>query len=266
MMIHRNMFNKTLILASLMLALPVAQAQQATELEIRKAIGDDEPRIAISINVPTDLAGLDFQTPLDVEQTVLRVVEDDTGHDLLAAHEARKAERAAQGWSSSNDEALRFSGMADPANNQGALLMIQLSAAPATGARTLKVKGTATFNFVDDSSTASAKLEGLPSEMPWDSPGVDTEIGKVIVKPGMNMTMDENRYMGFVVSSPDAPILSVTFLGEDVTAKVREMGMGVGQNEFYVLGEAPATLDVEVEYASTTQREVPFELEFGVGL
>ena len=63
-----------------------------------------------------------------------------------------------------------------------------------------------------------------------------------------------------------AVLVAVTVAGGDATAEAREMGLAIGDNQFVIKGEAPATVDLEVEYASTTTREVPFELEFGLGL
>jgi hypothetical protein len=44
------------------------------------------------------------------------------------------------------------------------------------------------------------------------------------------------------------------------------MGMGLEPGMFVIKGDAPLTVDLEVTYAATETKEIPFKLSFGVGL
>jgi hypothetical protein len=242
---------------------PWAEAQQVSRLEIAKGADGSEARTGIDITIPLDIADLDFNNPINPDRTRLAVAKDDSGADLLAAHEALAAEWVAQGYAT--ESAISFAGVADYENNKDVKVGIMLKAAPAAGARVIELEGTIALNFIDASSTASTRLQSIPMEAEWGSPGVETPIGPVRIEPSSSMYMDDVNYQGYQVVSPNAPVISVGVVGGDASAEWQQMGMGLEPGMFVIKGEPPQTVDLDLTYAATETREFPFKLSVGVG-
>jgi hypothetical protein len=253
----------TWIFASLLLASP-ALAQQVLRFEVVKGPDGTESRTGIDIYIPLDITHLDFNNPINADRTRLVAVKDDTGGDLLAAHRAIEAEWIEQGYAV--ESPISFAGVGDYANEKDAKVGILLKAAPTGGAKVISVEGTVALNFIDASSAKNTTLNGIPIEMAWDSLGVDTPIGPVKIEPASSMSTDDAHYQGYQVISPNAPIIAVGVVGGDASAEVRAMGMGLEPGMFIIKGDAPRTVDLEVTYAATETKEIPFNLSFGVGL
>lgn len=249
----------TLILTALLLT-PMAEAQQVSRLEIAK---DPEGRTSVDITIPLDVTNLDFNNPINPDATRLTVARDDSGTDLLAAHEALAAEWVAQGYDA--EPAISFAGIADFENNQDAKVGIMLKAAPAAGARVIELTGTIALNFIDASSTSNARLESIPLEMEWGSPGVETPIGPVRIEPSSSMFVEDVQYQGYQVISPNAPVISVAVAGGDASDEWQAMGMGLEPGMFVIKGEPPQSVELDVTYAATATKEIPLALTFGVG-
>jgi len=254
---------KTWILTSLLLV-PLAEAQEVSRLEIVKGANGSEARTSIYITIPLDIVNLDFNNPINADQTRLAIAKDDSGGDLLASHEALVAEWVAQGYAT--ESPVSFGGIADHQNDKDIQIGIMLKAAPTAGARVIILEGTIALNFIDASTTGSAKLQGIPMEMEWGSPGVDTPIGPVRIETSSSMSMGDVEYRGYQVVSPNAPVISVAVVGGDASAEWNEMGMGLEPGMFVIKGEPPQTVDLELTYAATATREIPFKLSFGIGL
>jgi hypothetical protein len=253
----------TWILASLLLA-PLAGAQQVSRLEIAKGPDSAEARTSIDIYIPLDITNLDFNNAINADRTRLVAVKDDAGGDLLAAHKAIETEWIEQGYAV--ESPVSFAGIADHTNDKDVKVGIMLKAAPAAGAKMISLEGTIALNFIDASSAKKTTLKSIPTEMGWDSPGVDTPIGPVKIEPGSSMSTDDAHYQGYQVISPNAPIIAVKVVGGDASEEVQAMGMGLEPGMFVIKGDAPQTVDLEVTYAATETREMPFKLSFGVGL
>jgi hypothetical protein len=251
------------VLGILLLA-PLAEAQQVSRLEISKDPGGSEARTSIDIRISMDIAQLDFNTPIDAERTRLVMAKDDSGTDLLAAHEAIQAEWVAQGYAV--ESPMSFAGVADHTNERDIKVGINLKAAPAAGARKIKLEGTVALNFIDLSKTASTRLESIPIEMEWGSPGVQTPIGLVRIEQSSSMHHDDVVYQGYQVVSPGAPVIAVKVVGGDASEEARSMGMGLEPGMFFLKGTPQQTVDLDVTYAATKTEEIPFKLAFGVGL
>ncbi|MCA1791557.1 MAG: hypothetical protein LC667_17420 [Thioalkalivibrio sp.] len=129
----------------------------------------------------------------------------------------------------------------------------------------IEIEGTIGFNFIDKSKIASTTLESIPMEMDWNSPGVETSIGLIKIEPSSSMSIDGVQYQGYQVVSPGAPIIAVGVAGGDASAEAQEMGMGLEPGMFVIKEEPPRTVDLDVTYAATETREIPFKLSFGVG-
>ena len=253
----------TWILAALLLA-PLAEAQQVSRLEITKAPDGAEARTGIDVYIPLDITNLDFNNPINADRTRLVAVKDDAGGDLLAVHEAINAESLEQGYAV--ESPLSFAGIADHANDKDVKVGIMLKAAPAAGARVIELEGTVALNFINASNAAKTTLKAIPTETEWGSPGVETPIGPVRIEPASSMSTDDAHYQGYQVVSPNAPIIAVAVVGGDASDEVHAMGMGLEPGMFFIKGDAPQTVDLEVTYAATETREIPFKLSFGVGL
>jgi hypothetical protein len=251
------------ILASLLLA-PLAAAQEVSRLEISKSPGGAQALTRIDLYLPADVSNLDFNNPINVERTRLAVAKDDAGGDLLAAHDAVNAEWLAQGYEI--ESPISFAGIGDYANNKDVNIGIVLKVAPTSGAKALTVEGTVALNFIDASSAKKATLKAIPTETEWGSPGTDTPIGPVRIEPASSMFMDDVIYQGYQVMSPNAPVIAVTVVGGDASEEANSMGMGLEPGMFVIKGDAPQTVDLNVTYASTETKEIPFKLTFGVGL
>lgn len=254
---------KTAWVLIFLLFAPLAGAQQVVRLDIAKGTADSLARTSIVIDVPLDIANLDFNNPINADQTLLVVARDDADTDLLAAHDAQAADWVAQGYAV--ESPISFAGIADHANERGVKMGVTLNTAPGAGARVIELEGTIGFNFIDVSSTASTTLESIPMEMDWNSPGAETSIGFVRIEPSWSMSTDDVRYQSYQVISPGAPIISVGVVGGDASAEAREMGMGLEPGMFVMKGEPPRTVDLDVTYAATETKEIPFNLSFGVG-
>lgn len=250
------------VLTSLLLA-PLAEAQQVSRLEIAKGVDASEARTSIDITIPLDIANLDFNNPMHPDRTRLTIAKDDSGADLLATHEALAAEWVAQGYTA--ESAFSFAGVADYENNKDVKVGIILKAAPAVGARVIELEGTIALNFIDASSTANTTLQSIPMETEWGSPGVETPIGPVRIEASTSMYIEDVQYQGYQVVSPNAPVISVEVVGGDAAAEWRQMGMGLEPGMFVIKGAPPQTVDLEVTYAATETKEIPFKLSFGVG-
>ncbi|NHA14676.1 hypothetical protein [Thioalkalivibrio sp. XN279] len=251
------------ILASLLLA-PLAAAQEVSRLEISKPPGGAEALTRIDLYLPADVSSLDFNNPINGERTRLAVAKDDAGGDLLAAHDAVNAEWVAQGYEV--ESPVSFAGIGDYANNKDVNIGIVLKVAPTSGAKAITIEGTVALNFIDTSSAKKATLKAIPTETAWGSPGVDTPIGPVRIEPASSMFMDDVIYQGYQVMSPNAPVIAVTVVGGDASEEANSMGMGLEPGMFVIKGDAPQTVDLNVTYASTETKEIPFKLTFGVGL
>ena len=253
-----------LILTSLLLA-PIAEAQQVSRLEIAKSTDGEEARTSIDIviQVALDLVNLDFNNPINADQTRLVAVKDDAGGDLLAAHAALNAEWIAQGYAT--ESPISFGGIADYANNRDVKVGIMLKAAPTAAARMIELEGTIALNFIDASSTANTQLKAIPLEMEWGSPGVETAIGPVRIEPASAMSMGDIEYQSYQVVSPNAPVISAGLVGGDASTEWHEMGMGLEPGMFVIKGTPPRTVDLDITYASTEMKEIPLKLSFGVG-
>jgi hypothetical protein len=247
-----------------MLLVPLAGAQQVSRLEIAKGPDSAEARTSIDLYIPLDITNLDFSNPINADRTRLVAARDDAGGDLLAAHKAIDAEWLEQGFAV--ESPLSFAGVGDHANEKDVKVGITLKAAPAAGAKMISVEGTVALNFIDASSAKTTTLKAIPTEMAWDSPGMDTPIGPVKIEPGSSMSTDDAHYQGYQVVSPNAPIIAVKVVGGDASEEVQAMGMGLETGMFVIKGDAPQTVDLEVTYAATETREMPFKLSFGVGL
>lgn len=250
------------LLTSLLLA-PLAEAQQVSRLEIARGADGSEARTSIDITIALDIADLDFNNPINADQTRLVLAKDDSGGDLLATHEALAAEWVAQGYAT--ESAVSFGGIADQQNNKDVRIGIMLKAAPTAGARVIELEGTIALNFIDASTTANTQLQGIPMEMEWGSPGVDTSIGPVRIEESSSMSMGDVEYRGYQVISPNAPVISVGVVGGDASAEWHDMGMGLEPGMFVIKGDPPQTVDLEITYAATATKEIPLKLAFGVG-
>jgi hypothetical protein len=250
------------VLASLLLA-PLAEAQEVSRLEIVKGANGSEARTFIEFTIPLDIVDLDFNSPINASQTRLALAKDDSGGDLLATHETLAAEWIAQGYTA--EPPISFGGIADFENNKDVKMSITLKASPAAGARLLELEGTVALNFIDASNMASTQLQGIPMEMDWDSPGVETPIGLIKIEPSSSMSMDDVNYQGYQIISPDAPVISVAVVGGDASAEWQEMGMGLEPGMFVIKGQPPQTIDLDLTYAATKTKAIPFKLVFGVG-
>jgi len=101
---------KTWTSTSLLLA-PLAEAQEVSRLEIVRGANGSEARTSIYITTPLDIVNLDFNNPINANQIRLAIAKDDSGGDLLAAHEALVAEWVAQGYAT--ESPVSFGGIAD---------------------------------------------------------------------------------------------------------------------------------------------------------
>lgn len=261
--ITQFMNTRTACVLLCLLVAPLTQAQQVSRLDIAKEPDGSQARTGINIHIPLDIANLDFNNPINLDRSRLVVARDDSGTDLLAAHEAQAAELVAQGYGT--ESPISFAGIADYANDRDVTVGVTLNAAPAAGAKVIELEGTIAFSFIDVSSTASTTLESIPMEMEWGSPGVETPIGFVRIEPSASMFIDDVQYQGYQVISPGAPIIAVGVVGGDASAEAREIGMGLETGMFVIKGEPPRTVDLDVTYAATETKEVPLKLSFGVG-
>lgn len=250
------------VLTCLSLA-PLVEAQQVSRLEIAKGADGSEARTSVDITIPLDVTDLDFNNPMNADRTRLSIAKDDSGADLLAAHEALSAEWVAQGYTA--ESPFSFAGVADYENNKDVKVGVILKATPAVGARVIELEGTIGLNFINASSTASTTLQSIPIEMEWGSPGVETPIGPVRIEPSSSMYVEDVQYQGYQVASPNAPVISAVVVGGDASAEWQQMGMGLEPGMFVIKGEPPQTVDLDVTYAATETKEIPFRLSFGVG-
>jgi len=251
------------ILSTLLLA-SLANAQQVSRLEIVKGPDSSDARTSIDVYIPLDITYLDFSNPINADRTRLVGVKDDAGGDLLAAHKAIEAEWIEQGYGV--ESPISFAGVGDHANEKDVKVGITLKAVPALGAKMISTEGTIALNFIDASNAKQTTLKAIPTEMGWDSPGVETPIGLLKIEPGSSMSTDDAHYQGYQVVSPNAPIIAVKVVGGDASEEVQAMGMGLETGMFVIKGDAPETVDLEVTYAATETKEIPFKLSFGVGL
>ncbi len=251
------------IFASLLLV-PLAAAQQVTQIQITKDPTGTESRTRIELYIPADVSNLDFNNPINAERTRLAVAKDDAGGDLLATHDAANAEWVAQGYQT--ELPISFAGVADYASHKDINIGVALKAAPNSGAKAITLEGTIALNFIDVSSTEQTVLTAIPTETEWGSPGTDTPIGPVRIEPAASMHMGDIRYQGYQVVSPNAPVIAAAVVGGDASEEVHGLGMALEPGVFFLKGEPPQNVDLNITYAATEIKEFPFKLTFGVGL
>jgi hypothetical protein len=123
------------VLVALLLPLlsPISSvAQEAVRIEVRKSIAGSGAQTTVDLYLPMDLAGLNFDNPLDTVLTRLDRFEDDTGRDLLALHRERQRQNMERGFPS--PDPVEFRGVGDWANDRDVRLGVTVVDSPAPGA------------------------------------------------------------------------------------------------------------------------------------
>jgi hypothetical protein len=123
------------VLVALLLPLlsPISSvAQEAVRIEVCKSIAGSGAQTTVDLYLPMDLAGLNFDNPLDTVLTRLDRFEDDTGRDLLALHRERQRQNMERGFPS--PDPVEFRGVGDWANDRDVRLGVTVVDSPAPGA------------------------------------------------------------------------------------------------------------------------------------
>lgn len=237
-----------------------AFGQQVTMLEVRKEGGNDH-RTKVEIRVPMDLQRLDFDNPMDVEQSTLSVFTDDQGRDLLQIHENQQAKLREQGYHT--EPAMSFGGVADYSANKDVELRIAVDAAASDEARMLRLAGKAVLNFAGEGEPETVKIIDVPVEMPYDSEGFASEIGPIIISSDGSAELNDVTYRKFTVSGTENAVIEATLVGGDDSSEVEFWSVDANQ---FVLKEVPEVVTLNIEYAAVRKVPVEFDLEFSVGL
>jgi len=263
---HKFQIMKVLLLQALILLFSTSAAvgQEISELKITKAIPDvnSNPITSIEVYIPMNVEGFDINNPIEFDQSEVSIFKDDTGKDLLAAHNKLAAEYKEKGYST--ESIYQFGGIADYGANKDINLVFYFKTTPAKEAKVLHLKADISLNFIDESSTKNVEIENVPTEMSYNSKGYKSSIGMIRVDGRGSATFGDAKYQKFSVSGKDSPIISVEVIGGDDREKVKGI-WGVSQNEF-VFQAVPETVNLKVTYADFKQVKVPIDIQFSIGL
>lgn len=243
----------------------ILSAQQIASINIRKGIEEirKKPRLEVEVHVPMDMTDFAVDNPIDFEQTNIEVFADDTGKDFAGIFDQKQEEKRNEGYST-GETLLTFGGVANYRTGQDFMVIFNVPAAPDPEARSIRIKGNLVVNFISQGEGTTAVIKGVPVEMPYDSDGHPTDIGLVRIEGRGSASLKDGKYRKFVAVSADSPITTVEVIGGDDRGAVKGI-WSVAENAF-VFKDVPETVDLKVNYSKLEKKEIPLDLEFGVGL
>ncbi len=260
-----TIFHKIAMSSCLLLSCLLLSAQQVASVNIRKGIEEirKKPRLEVEIHVPMDMTGFEIDNPIDFERSKLEIFADDTGKDFLAAFVEKQQEQENQGYSQ-NEHIFSFGGVADYASGNDFMMVFTVPTDPAPAARTIHLKGNVVVNFINEGEALTAIIEDVPVEMPYNSPGHSSKIGPIRIEGRGSATIGDNKYRKFAAMGVDSPITTVEVVGGDDSEAVK--GIWGSSDNTFVFSVVPETVDLKITYSTLKKKDVPIDLEFGIGL
>lgn len=244
------------------LLLPISGfTQEAVGIEVRKSIAGRAAQTTIELYLPMDLAGFNFDNPLDTVLTRLDRFEDDTGRDLLALHRERQRQNVERGFQT--PDPVEFRGVGDWARDRDVRLGVTVVDSPAPGATRLMMDGEAVFNFAGDSEPATIVVESVSLDTGFSGRRVDTDIGTLLIQDAGSASVDGSTWHKFRLSSAEAAIVGASVMGGDDAGAVPFWALD--PNEF-VFGEVPESVSISIQYLQHRKVAVPLNLEITLGL
>jgi hypothetical protein len=252
------------VLVALLLPLfsPISSvAQEAVRIEVRKAVAGSGAQTTVDLYLLMDLAGVNFDNPLDTVLTRLDRFEDDTGRDLLALHRERQRQNMERGFPS--PDPVEFRGVGDWANDRDVRLGVTVVDSPAPGATRLVMAGEVVFNFAADGEPATSLVENVSLETVFSGRQFDTDIGTLLIQDAGSASVDGSTWHKFRISSAETAIVGASVIGGDDSGEVPFWA--VDRNEF-VFGEVPEAVSISIQYLQHRKVAVPLNLEITLGL
>jgi len=252
------------VLVALLLPLlsPISSvAQEAVRIEVRKSIAGSGAQTTVDLYLPMDLAGFNFDSPLDTVLTRLDRFEDDTGRDLLALHRERQRQNMERGFPS--PDPVEFRGVGDWANDRDVRLGVTVVDSPAPGATRMIMTGEVVFNFAADGKPSTMVVENVALDLGFNGRRVDTPIGALWIQDAGSASVDGSIWHKFRISSAETAIVGASVIGGDDAGTVPFWALD--RNEF-VFGELPEAVSVSIQYLEHRKVTVPLELEITLGL
>jgi hypothetical protein len=252
------------VLVALLLPLlsPISSvAQEAVRIEVRKSIAGSGSETTVDLYLPMDLAGFNFDNPLDTVLTRLERFEDDTGRDLLALHRERQRQNLQRGFPS--PDPVVFRGVGDWANDRDVRLGVTVVDSPAPGATRLMMDGEVVFNFAGDGEPATLVVQNVSLDTGFNGRRVDTDIGTLLIQDAGSASVDGSTWHKFRISSAETTIVGASVIGGDDAGAVPFWALD--PNEF-VFGEVPESVSISIQYLQHRKVAVPLNLEITLGL
>lgn len=204
----------------------------------------DNPRTTLRLKVPLDPNKRFFK--LDLANSEITMIKDDTGHDLLSNGQGVMKE-SSYGYISS--DATFYD------------LQLEIDGAPQKGASGFDLMGSFLVSYVGDVS--EEKVLELPFKDHIQSP-LATELGEIrIINVGSATLDDGTEFLAYTLDT-QIPIEELEVEGGDDSEEYRKMGLGLEANSM-VFKEEPAHIKVKVKTSSIDHEKVPAELTVRVG-
>lgn len=253
-------------LCALLLSLPLAYsatAQEISRVEIRKAMPQvgASGQTAVEIYLFMDIQGLNLENPIDLALTRLETFVDDRGTDLLAQHKIHQRKNEERGFPA--PDPIAFTGVGDWQNDKDIKLGISVIDTPSSGATRLRLTGEVVLNFAAEVDVSSVLVVEIPVDMGYDSRGIDSAIGKLLIQEGGSASSNDVTWYKFLVSSADSAIVEVSVVGGDDSGEVPFMGV---EANAFVFREPPATVALNIRYQGQKKVHVPLDMSISLGL
>lgn len=155
---------------------------------MRKSIAGSGAQTAVDLYLPMDLAGFNFDNPLDTVLTRLDRFEDDTGRGLLALHRERQRQNMERGFP--RPDPVEFHGVGDWANDRDVRLGVTVVDSPAPGATRLIMAGEVVFNFATDGEPATILVSNVSLDTGFSGRQVDTDSGTLLIQDAGSASVD----------------------------------------------------------------------------
>lgn len=204
----------------------------------------DNPRTTLRLKIPLDPNKQFFK--LDMDNSEITMIKDDTGYDLLAGGQGVLKE-SSYGYVSSDGTSYD--------------LQLEIDGAPQKGASGFELEGSFLITYVGEAS--EEKVLELPFKDYIQSP-LETEMGEIrIVNVGRATLDDGTEYHTYTLDT-QIPIEELEVVGGDDSEEYRKMGLGLESNGM-VFKEEPENIKIKVKTNSIEKEKLPVELTVRIG-
>lgn len=255
----------------------ISQEVDVVNLEIEKEIPEEafsKNRLIIDFWVKAD----DFSS-INVEKTQLLTLKDDTGYDLLKAHNTALGIYNTETERLSKEEGrLRFSSSASslfrPQDWKAMRDTIGFKAGihsemirPGQGAKKIEIKMKVVYNAEGNSQELESEEIEIPSL--YNNPKIDFKDNKIWLLNNQSMTLEGKKYIFYEIPLSKANVsIARVEVSQEITAKYPEAVLNAaGKNQFLVSEEdAKELLTVKIFYSPVFEKEIEIHKWITLGL